>query len=48
MSLEKRKAVYALAQKYNVMILEDNPYGDTRVAGEDIPSIKMAIGEDLS
>lgn len=40
MSLEKRKAVYALAQKYNVMILEDNPYGDTRVAGEDIPSIK--------
>lgn len=40
MSLEKRKAVYALACKYNVIILEDNPYGDTRVAGEDIPSIK--------
>lgn len=40
MSLEKRKAVYALACKYNIIILEDNPYGDTRVAGEDIPSIK--------
>lgn len=40
MSLEKRKAVYELACRYNIIILEDNPYGDTRVAGEDIPSIK--------
>lgn len=40
MSLEKRKAVYELACKYDVMIVEDNPYGDTRVAGEDVPSIK--------
>lgn len=40
MSLEKRKAVYALAQKYNIIILEDNPYGDLRFEGEDIPPIK--------
>ncbi len=40
MSFEKRKAVYELAQKYDKIILEDNPYGDTRVAGEEIPSIK--------
>ena len=40
MSLAKRKAVYALAQKYNVFILEDNPYGDLRFEGEFIPSIK--------
>jgi 2-aminoadipate transaminase len=40
MSFEKRKAVYALAQKYNVVIIEDNPYGDLRFEGEDIPSIK--------
>lgn len=40
MSLEKRKAVYALACKYDFIILEDNPYGDLRFAGEDIPSIK--------
>lgn len=40
MSFEKRKAVYDLACKYNVMILEDNPYGDLRFEGEDIPSIK--------
>ncbi|MDO5561090.1 MAG: PLP-dependent aminotransferase family protein [Oscillospiraceae bacterium] len=40
MSFEKRKAVYALAQKYNVIILEDNPYGDLRFKGESVPSIK--------
>ncbi|MBQ7957137.1 MAG: PLP-dependent aminotransferase family protein [Clostridia bacterium] len=40
MSLEKRKKVYELAKKYNVIILEDNPYGDLRVSGEHLPSIK--------
>ena len=40
MSLEKRKKVYELAQKYNVLILEDNPYGDLRYSGEFLPSIK--------
>jgi 2-aminoadipate transaminase len=40
MSLEKRKAVYGLAIKYNTLILEDNPYGDLRFAGEPLPSIK--------
>ena len=40
MSLEKRKAVYELACRYNVIIIEDNPYGDLRFDGEDVPSIK--------
>lgn len=40
MSLEKRKAMYALAKKYGVLILEDNPYGELRVKGENIPNIK--------
>ncbi len=40
MSLEKRKAVYELACKYNAIILEDNPYGDLRFDGEDIVPIK--------
>ena len=40
MSLEKRKKVYELAVKYGVIVLEDNPYGDLRVSGEDIPAIK--------
>ena len=40
MSLEKRKAVYDLAKKYGVLILEDNPYGDLRYSGENLPCIK--------
>ena len=40
MSLEKRKAVYSLAQKYQILILEDNPYGELRFRGEEIPTIK--------
>ena len=39
-SLEKRKKIYALAQKYDVVIIEDNPYGDLRFDGEDVPTIK--------
>lgn len=40
MSLKKRKQVYALAKKYGVLILEDNPYGDLRYNGEALPTIK--------
>ncbi len=40
MSLEKRKAVYELACRYDFIILEDDPYGELRFAGENIPSIK--------
>ena len=40
MSYEKRKAFYELACKYDVLIVEDNPYGELRFKGEDIPSIK--------
>ncbi|MCC8073327.1 MAG: PLP-dependent aminotransferase family protein [Clostridiales bacterium] len=45
MSLEKRKKLYALAKKHNVIILEDNPYGDLRVDGEPLPTIK-SMDED--
>lgn len=47
MSLEKRKGAYELAKKYGVMILEDNPYGDLRFGGADIPSIKSFDEEGL-
>lgn len=40
MSLEKRRKLYALAKKYGVLILEDNPYGDLRYSGESLPNIK--------
>jgi len=39
-SLAKRKEIYRLASKYNVLILEDNPYSDLRFAGEHVPTIK--------
>lgn len=39
-SLEKRKAVYELCKKHGVPILEDNPYGELRFSGEDLPPIK--------
>lgn len=40
MSLAKRKAVYDLACKYDFIILEDDPYGELRFAGENLPTIK--------
>ena len=40
MSLEKRRAVLALAERYGAVILEDNPYGELRFDGEDVPTIK--------
>ncbi|MBQ2696322.1 MAG: PLP-dependent aminotransferase family protein [Clostridia bacterium] len=39
-SLKTRKGMLELAQKYNVAILEDNPYGELRFSGEKIPTIK--------
>lgn len=47
MSLEKRKAVYELAKKYGVLILEDNPYGDLRYSGEFIPNIKSFDEDEI-
>lgn len=47
MSQEKRKQVYELCREHNVVILEDNPYGDLRFAGENLPSIKSFDTEGL-
>jgi len=40
MSATKRRRVYELAQQYNVLVLEDNPYGELRYEGEALPCIK--------
>ncbi len=40
MSLAKRKAVYELACRYDFIILEDDPYGELRFAGKNVPTIK--------
>ncbi|HEX2939326.1 MAG TPA: PLP-dependent aminotransferase family protein [Ruminiclostridium sp.] len=46
-TFEKRKAVYELAKKYGVIIIEDNPYGDLRFEGEEVPTIKSIDTEGL-
>ncbi|MCI1954966.1 MAG: PLP-dependent aminotransferase family protein [Oscillospiraceae bacterium] len=45
MSAEKRRRLYALAKRYGVLILEDNPYGDIRFAGKHIEAVK-SLDED--
>ena len=47
MSLEKRKKMYELALQYDLVILEDDPYGNLRVAGEDVPAIKSFDTEGI-
>ena len=39
-SEEKRREIYRLAKKYGVIILEDNPYGELRFGGKNVPTIK--------
>ena len=38
--LERRKRLAELGSKYDVVILEDDPYRDIRYSGEDLPPIK--------
>ena len=40
MPLEVRRACLEIAEKYGLIILEDNPYGELRFEGEDMPTIK--------
>jgi 2-aminoadipate transaminase len=46
-TLEKRKAILEIAKKHGVVILEDNPYGELRFAGTDVPTIKSMDGEGI-
>jgi len=39
MSLARRKKIIEIAQKFNVFIVEDNPYEKLRFEGESIPSV---------
>lgn len=45
MSELKRKAILALAHKYDFLIIEDNPYGELRFKGEDVPTMKSLDAE---
>lgn len=43
---EKRKKILELAEKYDFLIYEDNPYGELRFRGEDVPTFKSLDTSD--
>lgn len=47
LSIEKRKRMYRLALENNLVILEDDPYGNLRVDAEAVPSIKSMDTEGI-
>ncbi|MBQ6066504.1 MAG: PLP-dependent aminotransferase family protein [Clostridia bacterium] len=47
MSTEKRKEVYRLCAEHNVLIVEDNPYGELTFSGEKKPSLKSMDTEGI-
>ena len=47
MPLKRRHEIYDIAKRYGLVIIEDNPYGDLRFSGEDIPSIKSFDTEGI-
>lgn len=44
-SLERRKKIVELADKYGVPIIEDDPYGRLRYSGDDIPTLAQLDSE---
>ncbi|MFJ5760474.1 PLP-dependent aminotransferase family protein [Neobacillus sp. NPDC093182] len=40
LKLERRKKMIELANQFDVLIVEDNPYGAVRFAGEELPPVK--------
>lgn len=45
-TMERRKGLIDLANKYDVMILEDNPYGELRFQGQIQPSLRSLDTQD--
>ncbi|MEM3676480.1 MAG: PLP-dependent aminotransferase family protein, partial [Thermoplasmataceae archaeon] len=46
MSLERRKHLLEISHKYEIPVVEDNPYGELRFEGQRVPSIKSLDTED--
>ncbi|MGG0453985.1 PLP-dependent aminotransferase family protein [Priestia megaterium] len=46
LTLQRRKRMIELANQYDVLIVEDNPYGSVRFTGEALPPIKHFDTED--
>lgn len=46
LALDRRKKMVELANQYDVVIVEDNPYGELRFEGEFLPAIKHYDTQD--
>lgn len=46
-SLERRKAFMEVVSKYEIPVLEDNPYGELRYEGETLPSLQSLDTKEL-
>ena len=44
LSLAKRERLVALARVYGFLVLEDDPYGELRFAGQDLPTMRSLEG----
>ena len=46
-TLERRQKFMELINKYEIPVIEDNPYGELRFEGEFLPSLKSMDTKDL-
>ncbi len=47
MSLKRREQLVELAIKYDIPIIDDNPYGDIRFEGKHLPTLKSIGGDEV-
>jgi 2-aminoadipate transaminase len=45
MPIERRQALIALAERYQIMLVEDSPYREVRFEGTPVPSLKSLGGD---
>ena len=45
--MERRKQFMEIVNKYEIPVIEDNPYGELRFEGESLPSLKSMDKKDL-
>ena len=47
LTAERRERVYEICKKSGIVIIEDNPYGELRFDGKDVPAIKSMDTEGI-
>ncbi len=46
MNLDRRKHLLELAEEYNILVVEDDPYGELRYSGDRLPMLKSLDKDD--